>query len=221
MNRRRLQSVFERLQRAYGRQHWWPAESRFEILIGAVLTQNTAWTNVERALANLRGRGWMQPEAVLRTPRRQLAEALRPSGYFNLKTERLRRLCAWFVNTGGFDALDRWETVELRNALLAVQGVGPETADDILLYAFDRPIFVIDAYTRRLLARLGLLQAQPAYEALRADVERVLPADVRRYQQYHALIVEHAKRSCRRQPLCADCVLRRGCPAGRRQAGPI
>jgi endonuclease III related protein len=209
----RLRAVFRRLETAYGRQDWWPADTRFEILIGAVLTQNTAWTNVERALANLRARRWLGAQAILQAPRPQLAAALKPSGYFNLKAQRLRALCAWFVDAGGFRALDRWETARLRHALLGVHGIGPETADDIVLYAFHRPVFVIDAYTRRLFTRLGFLQGHPGYEALRAACERVLPADATAYQQYHALIVEHAKRRCRPRPLCASCVLRRLCPA--------
>ncbi|HXG28289.1 MAG TPA: hypothetical protein VNJ47_05500 [Nevskiales bacterium] len=209
---RRLQAVFRRLEAAYGHQDWWPADTRFEILVGAVLTQNTAWINVERALANLRRRHWLNAGAILRAPRPQLAAALKPSGYFNLKAQRLRALCAWFVETGGFRVLDRWDTARLRQALLGVHGVGPETADDIVLYAFHRPVFVVDAYTRRLFTRLGLLQGDPGYEALRTACERALPADAVAYQQYHALIVEHAKRRCRPRPLCADCVLRRMCP---------
>ncbi len=214
VNARRLRGLFVHLAADYGHQHWWPADTRFEILIGAILTQNTAWTNVERALANLRARRWLGAKAILQAPRPQLAAALRPSGYYNLKAQRLRALCAWFVDAGGFRALDRWDTARLRQGLLGVHGVGPETADDILLYAFDRPVFVIDAYTRRLFARLGLLQGHPGYEALRAACERVLPPDVPAYQQAHALIVEHAKRRCRPRPLCASCVLRRRCPAG-------
>jgi endonuclease-3 related protein len=219
--RQRLQAVFARLGEAYGQQSWWPAESRFEILIGAVLTQNTAWTNVERALERLRARHWTGAEAILRAPRRQLALALRPSGYFNLKTERLRQLCSWFVEAGGFAALDCWDTPQLRAALLTVKGIGPETADDILLYAFERPVFVIDAYTRRLFTRLGMLDGRPGYEDLRAAFERSLPADVQRYQQYHALIVEHAKRGCRPRPLCDRCVLRSRCPSGSSQTGTV
>jgi endonuclease-3 related protein len=210
-----MRALYRRLQRRYGRLDWWPAKSRFEILVGAVLTQNTAWRNVELALVRLRAAGWTGARAILAAPRRELAEALRPSGYFNLKSERLSNLCRWFEDAGGFRRLDRWPTGRLRDALLSVNGIGPETADDILLYAFDRPVFVVDAYTRRILARLGLLADRPGYEVLRQRIEHALPADVAVYKQYHALIVEHAKHSCRPRPRCSGCGLAPHCMTAR------
>ncbi len=208
----RLRQLFQGLYRAHGPQHWWPGDSPFEIMVGAILTQNTAWTNVERAIANLMAVDALDAERLLALPEAQLARCLRPSGYFNLKARRLRAFCRWYLERGGQRRLRYWPTARLRQALLAVPGIGPETADDILLYAFGRPVFVIDAYTRRLFARLGWIQGQEDYETLRAAVERALGADARLYNEYHALIVRHAKRLCRTRPQCGDCPLR-GCRA--------
>lgn len=208
---RRLMSIFDRLLQQHGPQHWWPGETPFEVMIGAILTQNTAWTNVERAIANLKRAGCLDPQCLLDTPFDQVAEWLRPSGYFNIKTRRVRDFCAWYLDQGGYPRLRRRRTHTLRPALLAVRGIGPETADDILLYAFDRPVFVIDAYTRRLFARLGLIAGDEPYECLRLAVEAALPADVKLYNEYHALIVNHAKDHCKPKPRCDTCRLRRGC----------
>lgn len=202
-----------RLLDTYGPQHWWPASGRFEVLAGAILTQNTAWTNVERAITNLCDSGALEPRAVLALPEPELAALIRPAGTFNVKARRLRALCHWFVVQGGFRALDGWPTAALRHGLLAVRGVGPETADAILLYAFDRPVFVVDDYTRRILARLGLLDEQPDYETLRARLEAAAPVDADWLNEMHALLVVHAKTYCRVRPRCADCVLRDGCPS--------
>ncbi|WP_298139910.1 hypothetical protein [Acidiferrobacter sp.] len=183
-------------------------------MVGAVLTQNTSWTNVERALQRLKGLGPLEAAYVATLPAAVLADALRPAGYFNVKTARLQALCRWVVEQGGMEALHGMETSSLRAALLSVHGVGPETADDIVLYAFGRSVFVIDAYTRRLFARLGLVRGDEDYEDLRARFEQALPQDPLLYNEYHALIVEHAKTTCRARPLCAGCVLRPQCAAG-------
>lgn len=206
-----LAGLYQQLQHSYGHQYWWPAQGRFEILVGAVLVQNTAWSNVERAVENLRMAGWLEAEAMLGADEAALTEAVRPSGSFRVKTRRLLNLCRWFKHSGGFPALDMLPTPALRDGLLSVHGVGPETADSILLYAFKRPVFVIDAYTRRLLTRLGWLQGACSYEALRAVFELTLPADNRLFAQYHALIVEHAKRLCRKRPQCQACKLNNMC----------
>lgn len=203
--------VYRDLHAAYGPQAWWPAETPFEVMVGAVLTQNTAWSNVEKALANLKAGKALTPEAIVRAHPRRLAAWLRPSGYFNVKARRLRALCAWLLQHGGVDALAAWPTDELREGLLAVTGVGPETADDILLYAFQRPVFVIDAYTRRMFARLGVIAGDESYEALRLRFQRALPPDVALYNEYHALIVRHGKDFCRKRPRCEVCVLRTYC----------
>jgi endonuclease-3 related protein len=212
---RRLRAVYRRMLACYGPQHWWPARTRFEVLVGAVLTQNTAWTNVEHAIANLREAGALEPAALLALPENRLAKLLRPSGYFNVKAVRLRSLCAWYVEQGRHARLRHWPTGRLRHALLGLHGVGPETADDILLYAFDRPVFVIDAYTRRLFARLGMVEGREPYEALRAACEGALGADAPLFNEYHALIVQHAKAHCRLRPRCAGCCLFKLCPSGR------
>jgi endonuclease-3 related protein len=214
----RLREVYAALLDAFGPRNWWPAETRFEVMVGAILTQNTAWTNVERALARLRSRIPLQAEAILALDPTELADALRPSGYFNLKSQRLRAFCEIYVQAGGFAGLDALATPELRVWLLSVRGIGPETADDILLYAFDRPVFVVDAYTRRIFSRLGLLDAglpvgKMAYEPIRLAFEHALGPDVAILKEYHALIVSQGKEVCRTRPLCDRCALRRICAA--------
>ena len=203
--RQTLKLVYERLYEAYGPQYWWPAETPFEVMVGAVLTQNTAWTNVEKAIANLRYEDVLRPERLLSLPDAELAGLIRPSGYFNIKTRRLKNLCHWLQSRGGLRQVRDEDTAGLRRALLAVNGVGPETADDILLYAFERPVFVIDAYTRRLFSRLGIIQGDESYEALRELFEKSLPEDVDLYNEYHALIVRHAKEPCNGKKDGSDC----------------
>lgn len=205
-------AVYQVLYTRYGPQHWWPGDSPFEVMVGAVLTQNTAWSNVERAIANLNQAGSLAPEAILEMPAARLAALLRPSGHFNVKARRLRNFCAWYLEAGGHAELKGLATDPLRAGLLSVNGIGPETADDILLYAFDRPVFVIDAYTRRLFERLGHAGARTlAYERLRRFFEQALPADVALLNEYHALIVRHAKLVCRPRPVCAGCCLATQC----------
>lgn len=204
-------AVYRRLLAAYGPQGWWPGETPFEIAVGAVLTQNTAWTNVERAIAGLAQAGALSPQAIAGMRLDRLGRLIRASGYFNVKARRLRALCRWYLEQGGHDGLQALETNELRPRLLAVHGIGPETADDILLYAFERPVFVIDAYTRRVFSRLGLLDGESGYEHLRAAFERALGPDVPLYNEYHALIVRHGKDVCRTRPRCGGCVLARRC----------
>lgn len=212
----RFRAVYRKLYRQHGPQHWWPGDTPFEVMVGAVLTQNTAWSNVEKAIANLRAARLLDAAAIIRTSPARLAKLLTPSGYFNVKARRLRSLCAWYVEQGGFDALSQRATPRLRCELLALHGIGPETADDILLYAFGRPVFVIDAYTRRLFKRLGLIAGDESYEALRADVERrfVRGDDkVALFNEFHALIVAHTKDICRPRPRCELCCLARTCPS--------
>lgn len=191
-----FRQVYDRLFSVYGPQYWWPAETPFEVMVGAVLTQNTAWSNVEKAIGNLSDAGALHLEQLLAIPDAELAALIRPSGYFNIKTRRLKNLCHWLQEQGGQEKLRCRNTPELRKSLLSVNGIGPETADDILLYAFDRPVFVIDAYTRRFFTRLGLIRGNENYESLRELFEQSLPADVALYNEYHALIVRHAKEPC-------------------------
>jgi endonuclease-3 related protein len=204
----RLQVLFRRLFDDYGPQHWWPAEAPFEVMLGAVLTQNTAWSNVEKAIQNLKALGELNCESLLSLDPKSLAQAIRPSGYYNIKTERLLNLCR-FIQAN--PDLHQLEDQQLRHKLLSVHGIGPETADDILLYAYERPVFVIDAYTRRLLGRFGLIEAEASYETLREIIEQALGPDTECYNEFHALIVIHAKSICRTRPLCEVCTLKAEC----------
>jgi endonuclease-3 related protein len=208
-----LTRVFRHMLKAYGPQQWWPADTPFEVMVGAVLTQNTAWPNVEKAIANLKRAGMLSPKVIAQAPATEVAELIRPSGYFNIKAQRLQHFCTYLLAAGGKKRLARMETAELRHALLAVHGVGPETADDMLLYAFDRPVFVIDAYTRRIFSRLGLIEGDEPYEALRHGFEKALGPDVPLFNEYHALIVRHAKAACAKRPRCQGCCLARNCAA--------
>ncbi|MCF6283472.1 MAG: endonuclease III domain-containing protein [Candidatus Polarisedimenticolaceae bacterium] len=210
-----LRWIFEQLFNRYGPQHWWPAETPFEVMVGAVLTQNTAWLNVERAINNLKQADSLSCQQVVDLPPAELAELIRPAGYLNLKAKRLQNLCRFLLESGGESTLSSYKTDELRQALLSVNGVGPETADDILLYAFQRPVFVIDAYTRRILTAYGLIAGDESYEVLRSGFEAGLPLDSALFNEYHALIVKHAKNHCRKKPQCAGCSLIERCQQGR------
>ncbi len=212
-----LPNVFAQLLAAHGPRDWWPGDTPFEIMVGAILTQNTAWTNVEKAIANLKQHDRLSPVAILRARQDHLAQWIRPSGYFNVKADRLKQFCRWYLEQGGWDVLCRWETGVLRAGLLSVKGVGPETADDMMLYAFERPVFVIDAYTRRIFSRLGLVEETAGYEELRAQFEKRLGPDVALFNEYHALIVQHGKEVCRSKPRCESCRLAARCE-WRRQA---
>lgn len=220
MHWRTARSIHDRLFAAYGAQGWWPAETRCEIIVGAVLTQNAAWRNVEYALANLRAAGGLDLGAIVDLPDDRLGELIRPSGYYNVKAKRLKAVCRHVLDAGGIDALAEVPTGELRAGLLAVNGIGRETADDIVLYAFHRPVFVIDAYTRRIFARLGIVDGREGYEELRGAFERALGPKVAVYQEYHGLIVRHAKEACGTRPSCDGCCLQRRCPVGQGRMVP-
>lgn len=211
-----LQWVYDRLFERFGPQHWWPGDTPFEVMVGAILTQNTAWTNVDKAIANLNDNCALSAEVIVSTPLPKLAEWLRPSGYFNIKAERLQTFCRWLLEPGRKARLEQLSTHDLRHALLSIKGVGPETADDMVLYAFNRPVFVIDAYTRRLFSRLGLIDGSEGYETLRSMVEENFgrtEEQVALYNEFHALIVIHAKDFCRKRPQCHGCPLVRRCPS--------
>lgn len=203
--------VYQKLLKQYGWQHWWPADSPFEVMVGAILVQNTAWANVERAIANLKSHACLAPKTILNVPTIDLAEWLKPSGYFNIKTQRLRNYCQWYMDAGELLGVSQLDTNTLRKQLLMVNGIGPETADDILLYAFERPVFVIDAYTRRIFSRLALLEDGAGYEVLRKQFEKNLKPDIAMFNEYHALIVCHAKNVCKKRPVCTGCCLADGC----------
>lgn len=206
----RLRDLFERLRAAFGPQHWWPGETPFEVLVGAVLTQNTNWGNVERAISNLKDRGLLSLEALRALPRQELAELIRPAGYYNLKAGRLMNLLDLLsLRFGGdLEALWRLPLPQARAALLSSKGVGPETADSILLYAGNLPSFVVDAYTFRVLGRHGLAEPGLDYHGLRARFMDSLPPDPALYNEYHALLVRLGKHHCKKAaPRCAGCPL--------------
>lgn len=205
-------TVYQRLRRHFGHRDWWPADDPFEIIVGAVLTQNTAWTNVEKALACLRDRQALSLEALLALPEAELAALIRSSGYYNIKAARLRALLAVMREDGGLAGWRERETAALRRRLLAVKGVGEETADSILLYALERPVFVIDAYTRRIFTRLGLISGKESYHQLAAWFEQQLRADLDLFQDFHAQIVVLGNSVCRPTPRCDRCPLAEECP---------
>jgi endonuclease-3 related protein len=192
---------------AFGPQGWWPADNPLEVIIGAVLTQGTAWTNVERALANLKRRNLISLDRLVRLPVAELAPVIRPSGFYHVKARRLQSVLSRVAGLGGIAGLNRLRTEALRTELLACPGVGPETADTILLYAFARPVFVIDAYTRRILYRYGIAADTESYAELQHRFESHLPRDARLYNEYHALLVRLAKTHCRATPDCSRCPL--------------
>lgn len=205
-----LHDLHDTLLAAYGPQRWWPARTRFEILVGAVLVQRTTWASAARAIERLREQDALTAQGILAHP--ELPEAIRVAGPHRIKAERLRGLCRWFIDAGGFAALDEWGTRDLRRALLARHGIGPETADVILVYAFERAQFVADAYAFRILARYGFIGTGLAYETLRARIECRGPADSAFYNELHALLVAHARRAChKRAPDCDGCVLNTRC----------
>ncbi len=211
LNVDKLLGIYHRLLNDYGHHHWWPGETPFEIMIGAILTQNTAWANVEKAIVNLKSADLLDVERLLNYPQPQLAELLRPSGYFNLKSSRVKNFCQFLIQHGGIEGLGLLNDADLRELLLSVNGIGPETADDMMLYAFERPVFVIDAYTRRIFSRLGLISGSEVYEELRQLFETNLPEDVALYNDYHAQIVFHAKQACKKKPDCLKCCLQDVC----------
>ena len=207
--RRKLKTIYDCMAEYYGPTHWWPGDSPFEIAVGAVLTQNTAWTNVEKAIVNLKREELLAPRAILECPAAALETALKPSGYFRVKAKRLRSFCDYLVRRygGNMARMARQPLDRLRPELLDVNGIGPETADDILLYACEKTVFVVDAYTRRIFSRHGLVPPAIEYEALRAFFERHVAPDLHGYKEYHGLIVWTGKDFCRRKPKCKGCPL--------------
>jgi endonuclease-3 related protein len=191
----------------WGHLDWWPGEGALEICVGAVLTQNTNWTNVERAIASLREHDALDLEVLRATPVETLAQWIRPAGYYNVKARRLRAFVQAVAAGGGLERfLDR-PVGDLREALLAIHGVGPETADSVILYAAGKCSFVVDAYTRRVLSRHGLIDPRATYDEIQALFETHLPGDVDLYNDYHAQIVQTGKHHCRPTPRCQGCPL--------------
>ncbi len=205
----RIEEIFTVLLEEYGPRHWWPAPTPYEMMVGAILTQNTTWVSVEKAIGNFYGQ--LSPQLVESLSHEELASLIRPCGYFNQKANHLKHLTHWFQGYGyDVEQIKSVENESLRRELLAVKGVGPETADSILLYALDKPFFIIDAYTRRLLSRLGY-EVPRNYDSLRYRIEAVIARDIYVYGEFHALIVEHAKQRCKKSPDCEGCPLEFRC----------
>jgi endonuclease III related protein len=205
-----LERYYQTLFTALGPQRWWPARTPFEVIVGAILTQNTAWTNVERAIANLRRANLLTPAALERVERRRLERLIRSSGYFRQKARKLKEFVRFLRREfgGSLARMFRTPTAELRERVLSVHGIGRETADSILLYAGGHSVFVVDAYTQRILARHGLAGEKAGYEQVRALFEASLPRDPATYNEFHGLIVNVGKNWCRtREPRCQECPL--------------
>jgi len=201
--------IYEKLFAHYGELNWWPAETPYEVIVGAVLTQNTAWGNVEKAIANFGSN--LTPEFVSAVEHEDLAEIIRPSGFFNQKATYLKTITEWFAKYNyDVETVKREPFQKLRDELLSVKGIGRETADSILLYAFEFATFVIDAYTIRLCERYSL-DTETKYETLKAFFESNLPQSKEIYNNYHALIVINGKNHCRKKPMCAGCPLEEHC----------
>lgn len=206
-----IYQIFLSLSKALGPQHWWPAESPFEVIIGGILTQNTAWVNVEKALANLKKAGIFSPQALCQTDLQALSLLIRPAGYYNQKAKKIKNFLNFFFSAYDGDLSRMWqESVNSpRGKLLQVPGIGEETADSILLYAGEKPIFVVDAYTMRLVKRHRLVEAKISYGEVQRLFMENLPRDTELYNEYHALLVRLGKEFCRkREPLCHRCPLR-------------
>ncbi len=216
ISRRELLQVYKRLYHHYGDLHWWPGDTPLEISVGAILTQNTAWTNVEKAIARLKENRSLSVNALTRLSHRRLASLIKAAGYFNVKSRRLKNFISFLQNRygGSLKKMFHRETNRLREELLSVNGTGPETADSILLYAGEKPIFVIDAYTKRIFSRHQVMAYEKSYEEFQQLFMKSLPADVALYNQYHAMLVNIGKDFCRSRPRCDSCPLNgwRGVP---------
>ena len=205
------QEVFDLLFAYFGPQHWWPGETAIEIVVGAVLTQNTNWSNVTKAIRNLQNAGALSYQALLEMSMAELAGYIRPSGYYNIKSKRLKNLLFMIRDRYEGDLLRLLsdETQAARSSLLAVQGIGPETADSILLYVGDHPVFVVDAYTHRIFSRHGLIAEESDYQSIQEEFTCRLPVDSALYNEYHALLVMLGKNFCKKTtPLCGQCPLK-------------
>jgi endonuclease-3 related protein len=211
--------IYDRLFSAFGPQNWWPGETPFEVMLGAVLVQNTSWKNVEKAIGNLRKEGLLDPHALYKLASEELAELIRPAGYYRIKASRLRNLLTLVVEQydGSLESMFATSPAGLREELLSVNGIGPETADSILLYAGEMPKFVVDTYTHRVFARHGWVEFDIDYHGLQACFESGLENDVELYNEYHALLVRVGHLHCRKMPRCDGCPLAELLPEG----GPL
>ena len=209
--KRQLGLIYSKLYSAFGPQRWWPGDSPFEVMVGAILTQNTSWLNVEKAIRNLKKHKVLAPDKLFRLSRRKTAKLIRPAGYYNIKTARLKEFLSFLLlkYRGDMRKIASVNTSRLRQELLKVKGIGPETADSILLYALNKPVFVVDAYTRRIFSRHGLINKEADYHDVQDLFMRSLKRDVRVFNEYHALLVRVGKDFClKSKPKCAICPLR-------------
>lgn len=206
-----LISIYRRLYSCFGPQGWWPGKTSFEVAIGAILTQNTAWTNVEKAIKNLKRRNLLSPRGIRKISSRQLSSLIRPSGYYNIKTKRLKNFLNFLFSkySGNLRSMLKEDTYKLREELLGVKGIGQETADSILLYALNKPIFVVDAYTKKILLCLGLINPDATYSQIQDYLMNNLPKPKsnRLFNEFHALFVRLGKDFCRKS-LCQFCALK-------------
>ena len=211
-----IEEIYKRLHQRYGPQNWWPGDTPFEVIVGAILTQSVAWSNVEKALTNLRTAGVFSPQGLRDIPLDNLAALLQPSGYFNVKAKRLKAVIEnlWEEHQGSLDSLLNRDTASLRYELLSIYGIGEETADDIVLYAAGKPSFVIDAYTRRILDRVIPDHGASSYGDYQQLFHDALPKDSALFNEYHALLVQHGKEVCKKSPRCEDCCLLEVCSTG-------
>ncbi len=209
-NSKILNEIYDRLFKSFGKQHWWPGDTDFEVVIGAILTQNTNWTNVEKAIKNLKNAKVFTPRKLNEIDIKRLANLIKPSGYFNVKAKRLKHFIEWLFlkYNGSLSKMFRQDYVKLRKELLSVNGIGRETADSIILYAAEKPTFVVDAYTKRVLIRHGLITEDYDYEEIKAFFENNLSKDVSLYNEYHALIVRVGKYYCKPKMQCEECPLK-------------
>ncbi len=201
--------IYDRLYERYGPQHWWPGDTPFEIIVGAILTQNTNWKNVEKAITNLKNADCLTAEKLNNLPIAKLAELIRPAGYFNIKAQRLKNFLDWLFEKydGTLKSLEPLALSTLREQLLAIKGIGPETADSICLYGFEKPIFVVDTYTARIFGRHGMIEAPSGYEQIQESFHAELQRDAVLFNEFHALIVRAGKEYCKPNPTCDGCPL--------------
>ncbi|MHC5084254.1 MAG: endonuclease III domain-containing protein [Planctomycetota bacterium] len=209
MSRQTLLDIYTRLYERYGPQDWWPGDTAFEIVVGAILTQNTNWKNVEKAITNLKSAGCLAPEKLNALPIQKLAELIRPAGYFNIKAQRLKHFLDWLFEKydGRLESLEALPLSTLREQLLGVKGIGPETADSICLYGFGKPVFVVDTYTARIFGRHGMVEAPSGYEQIQDLFHGDLENDAVLFNEFHALIVRVGKEYCKPKPACDGCPL--------------
>lgn len=218
-----LPQIYQLLRDRFGYLDWWPGETPFEVIVGAILTQNTSWTNVEKAIFNLKSAGALSPDGILALSIddsgpgvHSLPNLIKPSGYFNQKTKRLQTIAKWVMIRcqGDLRKLESVSTFDLRNELLGIIGIGQETADSILLYAFGRLVFVVDTYTKRSMNRVGICDEDISYEDLQDLFVRNIDRDIDLYNDFHAQIVALGKYHCKTRPLCENCPLSGICKYG-------